>query len=144
MINTAFNSDNNTNIIIELTPNSTSNMTANIGSVVMLGKRITTSRKAKGWTQSDLAQRLGVKEKTIINWESEASEPRASRLANLAGVLGVPLLWLIAGGEQPPEIGNHDGDRSAYLKQQLVEAENKLGELADILTAIRTQVEVSR
>ena len=43
----------------------------------MLGKRIIASRKAKGWTQSDLAQRLGVKEKTIDDWESEKSEPRA-------------------------------------------------------------------
>ena len=107
----------------------------------MLGKRITASRKAKGWTQSDLAQRLGVKEKTIVNWESEDSEPRASRLANLAGVLGVPLLWLIAGGEQPPEIGNHDADRSVLLIQQLIAAEDKLSELGELLASVRTQLE---
>ena len=118
-------------------------MTANIGTVVMLGKRITTSRKAKGWTKSDLAQRLGVKESTIENWESEETEPRASRLANLAGVLGVPLLWLIAGGEQPPEIGSHDVDRSAFLIQQLIQAEDKLGELGDILASIRAEIEIS-
>ncbi len=115
--------------------------TPNIGSVVMLGKRITNSRKAKGWTQSELAQRLGVKKKTIIDWESEKSEPRASRLANLAGVLGVPLLWLIAGGEQPPEIGSFDIDRSRFLNDQLTQAEHRLEELTVILASIRTEIE---
>ena len=109
----------------------------------MLGKRITASRKAKGWTQSDLALRLGVKEKTIVDWESETTEPRASRLANLAGVLGVPLLWLIAGGEQPPEIGSHDIDRSRVLSEQLSQADEKLRELSDLLASIRTEIELS-
>lgn len=117
-------------------------MTANIGSVMMLGKRITASRKAKGWTQSELAQRLGVKKSTIADWESEKAEPRASRLANLAGVLGVPLLWLIAGGEHPPEIGSHDTDRSQFIHAQLAEAENKLEELSVLLASIRTEIEI--
>lgn len=108
---------------------------------MMLGKRITSSRKAKGWTQSELAQRLGVKEATIIDWESEESEPRASRLVNMAGVLGVPLLWLIAGGEHPPEIGSHDVDRSRFLSEQITQAEHKLDELIVILASIRTEIE---
>jgi len=128
---------------LKLTTNSNNIMTANIGSVMMLGKRITSSRKAKGWTQSELAQRLGVKEATIIDWESEESEPRASRLANMAGVLGVPLLWLIAGGEHPPEIGSHDIDRSRFLKEQLAQAEHKLDELSVILASIRAEIELS-
>ena len=108
---------------------------------MMLGKRITSSRKAKGWTQSELAQRLGVKDTTIIDWESEKTEPRASRLANLSGVLGVPLVWLIAGGEHPPELGRYDDDRSALLKEQLVQAEIKLDELSVLLASIRSQIE---
>lgn len=119
-------------------------MSANIGSVMMLGKRIKASRKAKGWTQSELAQRLGVKDKTIADWESEKSEPRASRLANLAGVLGVPLLWLIAGGEQPPEIGSHDPGSSLMIREQLALAEQKANELAELLASIRTVIEPDR
>ena len=109
----------------------------------MLGKRITASRKAKGWTQSELAQRLGVKKTTIVKWETEETEPRASRLANLAGVLGVPLLWLIAGGEQPPEIGSFKVDRTEFLKKQLTQAESKLDELSVLFTSIRAEIELN-
>lgn len=46
------------------------------------GDMICEARKAKGLTQEDLAQRLGVSRQSIIYWEQEAVKPSdAARMA---------------------------------------------------------------
>ena len=37
-----------------------------------IGKTIATLRKAKGWTQVELAEKLNVSDKAVSKWESEA------------------------------------------------------------------------
>lgn len=71
-----------------------------------LGDRIAAARLAAGLTQSGLAARLGVGEKMISSWENDRSEPRANRLAMLAGLLNVSVSWLLIGGGEgvaPPD-----------------------------------------
>jgi transcriptional regulator with XRE-family HTH domain len=46
-------------------------------------------REKHGWTQLDLANKVGVTPSTIYNWESGRFEPRASQLRDLAQALGV-------------------------------------------------------
>lgn len=62
-----------------------------------LGGRIQKARAARGLSTAQLARRLGILSKTIQNWEADRSEPRANKLQMLAGVLSVPLLWLLDG-----------------------------------------------
>jgi len=62
-----------------------------------LGDRLTAAREDSGLTVADLALRLGVAEETVIAWEADTAEPRANRLAILAGVLNVSLGWLLTG-----------------------------------------------
>ncbi len=69
------------------------------------GDRLAAARDAAGLSQKDLARRLGVKQKTVISWESDISEPRANRLQTLAGLLNVSLMWMLNGegdGVAPP------------------------------------------
>ncbi len=61
------------------------------------GDRLAGAREAAGLSQTELARRLGVKEKTIHAWEDDLSEPRANRLQMLAGLLNVSLMWLLTG-----------------------------------------------
>lgn len=61
------------------------------------GDRVAAAREALGVTQGDLANRLGVKPQTVAAWEADRSEPRANKLQMLAGVLGVPMVWLMSG-----------------------------------------------
>lgn len=61
------------------------------------GDRVMGAREAAGLSQPELAKRLGVKIKTIRAWENDQSEPRANKLGNLAGILGVSMMWLLAG-----------------------------------------------
>ncbi len=61
------------------------------------GDRVTGAREAAKLEQAELAKRLGVKLKTIQAWENDQSEPRANRLGMMAGILGVSMMWLLAG-----------------------------------------------
>ena len=64
-----------------------------------LGERIERARSAKGLSSSQLARRVGIASKTLAHWEADRSEPRANKLAMLAGMLDVPVVWLLAGEE---------------------------------------------
>ena len=61
------------------------------------GDRLAAARDAAGFSQGDLAGRLGVMTKTLRAWEDDRSEPRANKLQMLAGILNVSMSWLISG-----------------------------------------------
>lgn len=46
------------------------------------------ARRAKGWTQADLASQLGVHVNTVQGWEKGA-QPRTRLLPRIAEILGV-------------------------------------------------------
>lgn len=52
---------------------------------------IAKARMAKGWTQAQLADAMGVNTGTISNWESGFRKPKASSLQRIADTLGVPV-----------------------------------------------------
>lgn len=54
-------------------------------------KTIKELREERGWTQFDLAVKLGVTPTTISAWERGMYEPRASQLRALAGLFEVPM-----------------------------------------------------
>lgn len=61
------------------------------------GDRLEAARESCGMTQTELAQRLGVRDTTIKSWEADEWEPRGNRLQMLAGMLNVSLMWLLSG-----------------------------------------------
>jgi len=52
-------------------------------------KTIRQLREEQGWTQLELANRLGVTPVTVYTWERGRNEPRASQLRKLAELFGV-------------------------------------------------------
>lgn len=54
-----------------------------------MGKRIMQLRKEKGFTQEQLAEKMGVSAQAVSKWENDVSCPDISILPNLAEVLGV-------------------------------------------------------
>jgi transcriptional regulator with XRE-family HTH domain len=56
----------------------------------VVGGRIAKRRHQLGWTQIQLAERLGVSPSTVANWERGASYPK-KKLGLVEQVLGVPL-----------------------------------------------------
>ncbi|MEM9754580.1 MAG: helix-turn-helix transcriptional regulator, partial [Pseudomonadota bacterium] len=61
------------------------------------GDRLAAAREGAGLSASDLARRAGVGLQTVRAWENDQSEPRANTLQRVAGILGVSLMWLLAG-----------------------------------------------
>lgn len=64
-----------------------------------MGTRIKEARQARGWSQQDLAERVGVSQPTIVHWEQGTHTPRNLALARLADTLGVSRQWL----QEPPD-----------------------------------------
>ena len=62
-----------------------------------IGNRITKYRKAKGMTQEELANRLGVSSQAVSKWENDASCPDISLLPQLCKVLGITTDELLTG-----------------------------------------------
>ncbi len=62
-----------------------------------IGRFIASLRKANGYTQSDLAEILGVSNKTISSWETDNSSPDLSILPAIADLFRVSIDELIRG-----------------------------------------------
>lgn len=67
-----------------------------------LGDRIARLRRALGWNQSELADRVGCKPAQISKYERNAYEPRLSTLTRFAAVFGTSTDYLITGKEAAP------------------------------------------
>ena len=83
--------------------------TANIFSGIQdedtMGGRLQRARDAQGYSVADFASRLGVKIATAQAWENDRSQPRATKLQMVAGLLNVSLSWLMDGRGQGPVEG---------------------------------------
>jgi transcriptional regulator with XRE-family HTH domain len=54
------------------------------------GKVVRSARQARGWTQGDLARRVGVSQRAVSSWERAVSEPGEHVKGRVAAVLGLP------------------------------------------------------
>lgn len=89
--------------------------------VATFGDRIEAARNAKGLSVKQLADRLGVKQKSVSAWENDVVSPRANKTQMLAGVLNVSLIWLISGQSNGSDYVEQAYDRSDDLNETLGE-----------------------
>ena len=61
----------------------------------MLGQRITELRTALGWSQVELAKRLGVTKQTVSNWENDNIQPSIEMLIRLSKLFRVATDYLL-------------------------------------------------
>ena len=67
-----------------------------------IGSQLRTLRKARGWTQTDLAEKAGIKRTALGAYEEGRAEPRLGVLVRLAHTLDVSLDTLVLGGTPHP------------------------------------------
>lgn len=69
-----------------------------------MGELIRSSRKEKGLTQKDVADKLGITDRAVSKWERGICAPDIAYIEELAEMLGLTIAELIAGQrmEQPP------------------------------------------
>lgn len=82
-----------------------------------IGDRIRYARKEKDLSQADLADRVGVSQPAVANWESGVHDPRRVMLAKIAGVLRVSPEWLASGDRSLAETDKQPA--AAYLRRPL-------------------------
>jgi transcriptional regulator with XRE-family HTH domain len=113
-----------------------------------LGDRLAAAREAADMTQAKLAQRVGVRGKTLSDWENDVSEPRANQLQMLTALLNVSLRWLLTGeGGDISAPDATEGEVDAHLKATLAELRSvradmmKMGEkLGRLEKSLRVQI----
>jgi Zn-dependent peptidase ImmA (M78 family)/transcriptional regulator with XRE-family HTH domain len=66
-----------------------------------LGQRIADARRGKGWTQGQLAERVGLTQTAVSRIETGTRAVASLELAELAEVLGVSVLDLLRAGQRP-------------------------------------------
>jgi len=91
-----------------------------------LGSRLTRLRRAKDWSQSELAARIGTKSNQVSKFERETYQPGLETLSKLAEALETTSDFLLTGRE-PKEA--HD----ARLRARLPLLENLPRELRDVV-----------
>ncbi len=81
-----------------------------------IGKFVATLRKANGYTQAQLAEMLGVSNKTISNWENEVSYPDLSLIPVIADLFNVTADELLRGAK------NNNAQVEKKPNEQYIEA----------------------
>ena len=61
----------------------------------MLSKRIYELRMSFGWTQVQLAQKLGVTKQTVSNWENDNIQPSIDMLVKVSKIFNVTTDYLL-------------------------------------------------
>ena len=88
----------------------------------MLGQRIYELRLAFGWSQVELAKRLGVAKQTVSNWENENIQPSIEMLIRLAKLFNVTTDYMVGLDSVPRlNVENLPVNIVAHLSQ-LIEA----------------------
>lgn len=67
-----------------------------------LGKRVAEQRKALGWVQAELAEKLGVETETVSRFERGLALPSLERLDEMAHILGIPIAELLSSATGNP------------------------------------------
>lgn len=60
-----------------------------------IGEKILNMRKARGWSQEELAERVGVTRQAVSRWESGSAKPDADKIIALCDLFGVSADYLL-------------------------------------------------
>lgn len=104
-----------------------------------LGKRILDLRKAKGWSQTELADKVGISYAQIGRYETKGAQPPAEVIKNIAEVLDTSVDFLLNGSSSDKANATlQDAEVIRYFKDiETLPAEDKAALLRVISAFIR-------
>jgi transcriptional regulator with XRE-family HTH domain len=71
-----------------------------------VGDKILNLRKARGWSQEELAEQVGVTRQAVSRWESNAAKPDTDKIVDICDLFGVSADYLLRdkyAGEGEPQ-----------------------------------------
>lgn len=80
----------------------TTDISMKTGDFDSLGGRLSRAREHHNVSLSEVAELVGVEDKTLQAWETDRCVPRSNRLTMLAGILGASPSWLLFGRGASP------------------------------------------
>lgn len=60
-----------------------------------MGEKILNMRKARGWSQEELAEKVGVTRQAVSRWESDSAKPDAERIVSICDLFGISADYLL-------------------------------------------------
>ena len=94
---------------------------------MILGEKIAQLRRKNGWSQEELADKMGVSRQTVSKWESNQTTPDLERILRLSSLFGVTIDYLLKDGAAP-EIPQAEAEEDPQIR--LI----SLADAADYLT----------
>lgn len=110
------------------------------------GLRLVKARKAAGLTQVQLAEKLGLTDKSIQNWEQGINPPASTHIRPLIEILGTSFGWLELGEGTPVvDMGGTPSESKggvSYLefRRWRSHADEELAAMRDEIAALRAEV----
>ena len=94
-----------------------------------IGMRIQQARKQKGFTQSELADKLYVSAQAVSKWENDQASPDITMLSSLSEILGVTIDYLINGKKESETVLKVDEKKNIedmIFKVKILDGETKV------------------
>jgi transcriptional regulator with XRE-family HTH domain len=92
-----------------------------------LPERFRQARRERGWTQTQIAERIGITKASVSNFETGSASPSLTTLIAFAAETGVSLDWLVLGrapaGEYDQRIRELPDALREYVMAALILAE---------------------
>lgn len=100
-----------------------------------LGEKILKLRKVRGWSQEDLAGRIGVTRQALSRWESDAAVPDTVNVVQMADLFGVSCDYLLRDGwtEERPAALQEKGAKEQRIVAWVVTALGAVGTLTTLI-----------
>lgn len=102
-----------------------------------IGDKIFNMRKARGWSQEELADRVGVTRQAVGRWESNSAKPDADKIVDICDLFGVSADYLLRdkyAGEG--EMATQPDSNPRIVHPPVVSALQILGSLSIVLSVI--------
>ena len=104
-----------------------------------IGEIISSLRKEKGMTQSDLAEKMNVTDKAVSKWERNLSCPDVNTIPKLAEILGISVEELL--NVQKKEVSNNN-KMNEILNIALIGIGIAMG-ICVVVTSILKQIDIN-
>ena len=82
---------------------------------MILGEKIAQLRRKNGWSQEELADKMGVSRQAVSKWESNQTTPDLERILRLSSLFGVTIDYLLKDGAEP-EIPRPEAEEDTHIR----------------------------